>query len=53
MSKEEFGVIFAAGTWTYALSFLINGPLVDKIGGKRGIMIAALGSAFANLSSAS
>ena len=40
MSKEDFGLIFAAGTWTYALSFLVNGPLVDKIGGKRGIVIA-------------
>jgi len=49
MSKEDFGWIFAAGTWTYALSFLINGPLVDKIGGKKGIIIAALGSSFANV----
>ena len=29
MSNQDFGWIFAAGTWTYALSFLINGPLVD------------------------
>lgn len=49
MSKEDFGLIFAAGTVTYALSFLINGPLVDKIGGKRGIIIAALGSSLANI----
>jgi OPA family glycerol-3-phosphate transporter-like MFS transporter len=48
MSKEEFGLIFAAGTITYAFSFLINGPLVDKIGGKKGILIAALGSSLAN-----
>jgi len=27
MSNEEFGLIFAAGTLTYAFSFLINGPL--------------------------
>src|SRR5260370_33906283 len=31
MSKEDFGLIFAVGTWTYAMSFLVNGPLVDKI----------------------
>jgi len=49
MSKEDFGLIFAAGTWTYALSFLVNGPLVDKIGGKKGILIAALGSSCANI----
>jgi OPA family glycerol-3-phosphate transporter-like MFS transporter len=49
MSKEDFGLIFAAGTVTYALSFLINGPLVDKIGGKKGIIIAALGASLANI----
>ena len=49
MSKEDLGRIFAAGTVTYAVSFLINGPLVDKIGGKRGILIAALGASFANV----
>lgn len=49
MPKEDFGLIFTAGTWTYALSFLVNGPLVDKIGGKKGIMIAALGASAANI----
>lgn len=49
MSNADFGIIFAVGTWTYALSFLINGPLVDRIGGKRGILIASLGAAFANI----
>src|SRR5882724_8720295 len=49
MSNEDFGLIFAAGTTTYAFSFLINGPLVDKIGGKKGILIAALGAAAANV----
>jgi len=49
MSKKDFGLIFGAGTVTYALSFLVNGPLVDKIGGKKGIMIAAVGAAFANI----
>ncbi|MBI5726335.1 MAG: MFS transporter [Ignavibacteriales bacterium] len=49
MTKEDFGLIFAAGTVTYALSFLINGPLVDKIGGKKGILISAIGSSIANI----
>lgn len=48
MTKSDFGLIFAVGTWVYALSFLINGPLVDKIGGKSGIIIAAIGSSIAN-----
>ncbi len=49
MTKEDFGIIFAAGTTTYALSFLVNGPFVDKNGGKKGIIIGALGSALANI----
>lgn len=49
MNKESFGLIFGAGTIVYGLSFLINGPLVDKIGGKRGIIIATLGSSIANI----
>jgi sugar phosphate permease len=49
MTKEDFGIIFAAGTFTYAFAFLINGPLVDRIGGKRGILIGAMGSAIVNL----
>ncbi len=49
MSNEDFGWIFAAGTGVYALSFLVNGPLVDRIGGKKGIIIAALGASFANI----
>src|SRR5512133_2925923 len=49
MSNDAFGLIFAAGTGLYAFSFLINGPLVDRIGGKAGILIAALGAAAANI----
>jgi OPA family glycerol-3-phosphate transporter-like MFS transporter len=49
MSNEDFGLIFAAGTAVYAFSFLVNGPLVDRIGGKRGIIISALGAAVANI----
>ena len=49
MTKEEFGTIFAIGTMVYGFSFLVNGPLVDKIGGKRGIIIAAIGASVANV----
>jgi len=48
MSKAEFGFIASAGATTYALSLLFIGPLVDKIGGKRGMLIGALGSALMN-----
>ena len=43
MTKEDFGIIFGAGTFTYAFAFLVNGPLVDKIGGRKGILIANTG----------
>ena len=49
MPNEDFGLISGAGTFVYALSFLVNGPLVDKIGGKKGIIIAATGAAVANI----
>ena len=49
MTKEDFGIIFAAGTIVYAFSFLINGPLTDRFGGKKAILIGALGSALMNL----
>jgi len=50
MSLSDFSIIFAVGTVTYGVSFLINGPLTDKYGGRRTIMISAVGSAIANLS---
>lgn len=49
MSKADFGIIFGIGTTVYGLSFLLNGPLVDRIGGKKGIVIAALGAAVCNI----
>src|SRR5262249_27476195 len=41
--------IFGIGTVVYGMSFLVNGPLVDKIGGKRGIIISAIGASLANI----
>src|SRR5690348_10619015 len=50
ISNRDFGLIFGIGTWVYALSFVVNGPLVDnKIGGKKGILVAAIGAALANI----
>ena len=49
MSKEDFGTIFSVGTVVYGVSFLINGPLTDKWGGRRTILIATVGAALANL----
>lgn len=49
MSKEDFGYIFAAGTWVYGTAFLLNGPLTDKMGGRRSMLISLAGSCVANL----
>ncbi len=49
MSIASFGTVFAAGTIVYGFSFLINGPLVDKIGGKKGMILATTGAAVANI----
>ena len=48
MTKKEFGFIASAGATTYAISLLFVGPLVDKLGGKRGMLLGALGSALMN-----
>ncbi len=49
MPKDAFGTIFGVGAWVYAIAFLINGPLTDRIGGKRGILIGVAGAALSNL----
>lgn len=49
MTKQDFGIIFGVGTIVYGCSFLLNGPLVDKYGGKKGMIVAAVGSALANI----
>jgi len=49
LSREQFGVVATAGFWTYALAVCINGPLSDRIGGKKAILIGAAGTSVVNL----
>ncbi len=49
LSKAQFGTIATAGFWTYALAVIINGPLSDRIGGKKAILIGSCGAAVMNL----
>jgi OPA family glycerol-3-phosphate transporter-like MFS transporter len=49
MTKSEFGEIFFFGTITYAFAFVINGPMTDKIGGRKAILISSAGAAIMNL----
>lgn len=46
--KAQFSNIYFWGTLTYGLAFVLNGPLTDKLGGKKTIMVAAIGSLVAN-----
>ncbi len=49
LDKAHFGIIATAGFWTYALSVIFTGPLADRIGGKKAILIGAVGAAVLNL----
>ena len=49
LDKAEVGIIATAGFWTYALSVMFNGPLADRIGGRRAILFGAFGAAAVNL----
>ena len=49
MAKADFGTISTVGSIVYGCSFLINGPLTDKYGGRLTILISSAGSALMNL----
>lgn len=49
LTKAAFGEIDGWGSIVYGLSFLLNGPLTDRWGGRRTILIAAAGSAVMNV----
>lgn len=49
ISNADFGTIKFYGTCVYAVSFLLNGPLTDRFGGRATILMAAAGSALANV----
>lgn len=49
LTNTEWGAIITAGFWTYAFSFIINGPLTDRYGGKKAIIIGGLGAALMNI----
>ncbi|MCB1183797.1 MFS transporter [bacterium] len=49
MGNADFGLIFMWGTVVYGFSFLINGPLTDRLGGRFSILTGASGAAACNL----
>jgi MFS transporter, OPA family, glycerol-3-phosphate transporter len=48
IDQTDFGNIDSLGSLVYGVSFLINGPLADKYGGRRTILLAAAGALGAN-----
>ncbi len=49
LDKAQMGLIASAGFWTYGLAVAFNGPLADRIGGRKAILLGALGAALVNL----
>ncbi|MEZ4360154.1 MAG: MFS transporter [Kofleriaceae bacterium] len=48
ISQADFGNVDAIGSIVYGVSFLLNGPLADRLGGRATILIAAAGALVAN-----
>ncbi len=48
LTEQQYGDIFFVGALIYGFAFLINGPLTDRLGGRKTIIIAAAGAAAAN-----
>ncbi len=48
LTEAEYGAVFGVGSAVYGISFLLNGPLTDRWGGRTTILISAAGSAAAN-----
>ncbi len=48
ISGKDFGDIDAVGSIVYGLAFLLNGPIADRFGGRRAILLAAAGAAVCN-----
>ncbi len=49
ITKAEKSQISGWGFFVYAASLFISGPLIDKIGGKKGMIMASLGAAIFNI----
>ncbi len=48
-SKAEFGAILSATYIAYAIGQFVNGPIVDRFGGKKTMLFGAVGTMLANV----
>ena len=49
MGNTDFGVIFGVGTVVYGFSFLLNGPLTDRFGGRKAMLLGTGGAVLMNV----
>ncbi len=49
MDRAGLGFMTMVGAIVYGVSFLFNGPLTDRIGGRRAMIISTLGSGIVNV----
>ncbi|MBI5499281.1 MAG: MFS transporter [Deltaproteobacteria bacterium] len=49
IDDSGLGTVGLVGAWTYGISFLINGPLTERLGGRFAMLVATAGSAAVNL----
>jgi OPA family glycerol-3-phosphate transporter-like MFS transporter len=49
ITKAQKSQISGWGFFIYAVSLFVSGPLIDKIGGKKGMIMASLGAAIFNI----
>lgn len=49
ITKAQKSQISGWGFFVYAASLFVSGPLIDRIGGKKGMIMAALGAAIFNI----
>jgi len=49
VNSSQFGWVVTVGSASYALFVVVNGFVVDRIGGKKAMVIGALGSGILNV----
>ncbi len=52
LTNTQVGTIATVGLWVYAASLLVNGPLAERIGGRKAILIGVAGASLMNLAMA-
>jgi MFS transporter, OPA family, glycerol-3-phosphate transporter len=49
LTDSQVGTIATVGFWVYAASLLVNGPLAERFGGRKAILVGVAGASVMNL----